>query len=271
MTHGTISRRIQMVEGWLGTPLFERHARGVVLTPAGQRFAAQTERALSLIAETAEQWRPRRGIPTVKVSVLPSFAKLWLLPRLVEVQGNPQDIRVELLFEHRLSDVAGGQADVALRYGQGHWPGLNAHELFGERLYPVASPRLAAALGDAPGPDAIAALPLLHDSDTSQWRAWLAANGLRYAPRAIDRRFEDYDLVLAAAEAGLGVALLRSPLADHWVKEGRLLPLSGSFIDNPLKHFVVLRDDETRGAVLRFSERLMACADHFRQSWPAHA
>jgi LysR family transcriptional regulator, glycine cleavage system transcriptional activator len=176
VTHGTISRRVQTVETWLGTRLFEREPRGVSLSPAGQRFVAETDRALRIIAQTAEQWRPRRGIPVVRVSAVPAFAKLWLLPRLNALQGDPADLRVELMLEHRLADVISGQADVALRYGKGEWPGVDARALFKETLYPVAAPGLVAAIGTGATAETIAGLPLLHDSDVSQWRAWLSGS-----------------------------------------------------------------------------------------------
>ena len=74
LTHGAVSRRVQAVERWLGTPLFERHGRGVRVTPAGQRFVAQVEQSLDAIRESADRWRPRRDLPTVRLSVVPSFA-----------------------------------------------------------------------------------------------------------------------------------------------------------------------------------------------------
>ncbi len=256
LTHGAISRRVQAIEHWLGTPLFERHARGVRATPAGQRFAREVEQALATISQSAEHWKPRRELETVRISVVPSFAKLWLLRRLAELQGSPAQVRIDLAIEHRLSNIQGREADLAIRYGAGHWPGLRAHLLLRETLFPVAAPALARRLGtDAPC-ERIAQEPLLHDSDTAHWRAWLASGGHRYRPRASDRRFEDYDVVLAAAEAGLGVALMRSPLALSAIAEGRLVQVSQRTITNPASHWIVTRSGEERHAVLRLVERM---------------
>lgn len=259
LSHGAVSRRVQAVERWLGAALFERHGRGVRLTPAGQRFAATAEQAFSSIVQTAERWRPRRGAEAVRLSVLPSMARLWLLPRLGRIE-EAAGVHVELVIEHRLGDLAGGGADVALRYGPGEWPGLKARLLFEERLFPAAAPDLAARLrgGD------LASAPLLHDSDTSQWRAWLAAEGRAYRPRARDRRFEDYDLVVAAAEAGLGVALARSPLIEERLAAGRLVRLADREIRNPWSHHVVTRADEDRPSVLALAEELL---NEAREGW----
>lgn len=258
LTHGAVSRRIQAVERWLGTPLFERHARGVRATPAGQRFAREVEQALATISQSAEHWRPRRELETVRISVVPSFAKLWLLPRLRALQGTPPELRIELSVEHRLASLEGREVDLAIRYGAGAWPGLRAHLLMRERLFPVAAPDIAQRIGPQASAERIAHEPLLHDSDTAQWRAWLHSCGQRYRPHARDRRFEDYDLVLAAAEAGLGVALLRAPLAAPVLASGRLLPLSDHVIDNPASHWIVTRAEEDRASVLRLVERMSA-------------
>ncbi len=256
LTHGAISRRVAAVEAWLGAAIFERHGRGVRLTPAGQRFARQVEQALETIEQTSERWRPSHGRATVRLSVVPSFAKLWLLPRLASLLKELPDVRVELVVEHRTVDLESGEADVVVRYGRGGWPGLSARHLFGETLVPVGSPAIVEQLGKEPTIEAIARRPLIHDSDTSQWRAWLSDVGLRYRPRIDDRRFEDYDLVLTAAEGGLGLALLRLPLAQDWLDGGRLMAISPRSRPNPLSHHVAYRQDERREGVLKFVNAL---------------
>lgn len=260
LTHGAISRRIQAVEHWLGTPLFERHARGVRATPACQRFAREVEQALATISQSAERWRPRREMETVRIGAVPSFAKLWLIKRLAALQGTPPEVRIELSVEHRLASLERREVDLAIRYGRGKWPGVRAHLLMSETLFPVAAPTLAKRLGSRASPERIAQEPLLHDSDTAHWRAWLASCGQRYRPRASDRRFEDYDLLIAAAEAGLGLALLRAPLAQTAIESGSLVRISNHMIPNPASHWIVVRSEEDRPSVLRVVERLSMCA-----------
>lgn len=258
ITHGSVSRRVAALEAWLGTSLFERHGRGVRLTPAGQRFAAEARGALETLSRSAEQWRPWRGRQSVRLTLVPSFARLWLLPRLARIERD--DLHVELAMEHRRSELDAREADVAIRYGRGPWEGLDARPLFRETLVPAAAPALAARLGTAAEARDILSCALLHDSDASQWRAWLDRTGLRYRPRWQDRRFEDYDSVLAAAEAGLGVCLLRQPLAQHWVEAGRLAIVSARAEPNPAAHFLCVRAGEQRDAVLELAARLCALA-----------
>lgn len=257
VTHAAVSRRVAVVEAWLGTPVFERRGRGVVLTPAGRRFASEVEGALNRIEQVADRWRPRRGGEVVRLSLVPSFAKLWLLPRMAGLQGDPPQVRVELLIEHRQLDLDAKEADLVVRYGRGNWPGLDAQLLFHEHLAPAASPTLAERIGAGASAVRIARHPLIHDSDTRQWRDWLAAEDVRYRPRQIDRRFEDYDMVLAAAEAGLGVCLVRLPFAEEWLTSGKLVLLSDRRSRNPDSHFVGMRHGESRPAVVELAKRML--------------
>jgi DNA-binding transcriptional LysR family regulator len=258
LTHGSVSRRISALEAWLGAALFERHGRGVRLTPAGQRFTAEVRRSLSGLAASAEQWRPWRGRQTVRLSVLPSVARLWLLPRLAQLEGS--DIHIELTLDHRPTDLDAREADIAVRYGRGAWEGLDARPLFSETIFPVVSPALRTRLGERPSMETLIEHPLLHDSDISQWRAMLLACGLKYRPRRQDRRFEDYDTVLAVAEAGLGLALLRAPLASSRLAEGRLVRIHDAEMTNPAQHYACVRASETRQAVLALRDRLLTAA-----------
>jgi LysR family transcriptional regulator, glycine cleavage system transcriptional activator len=261
ITHGAVSRRVQVVEHWLGTALFERHARGVRTTPAGQRFVAIAEQALSMIQDSADRWRrPNVAIPHVRLSAVPSLARLWLMTRMPMLQGSPRDVHLELQLEHRVLDLEAGETDLAIRYGAGRWQRCTSHLLFGERLYPVAAPSIAARLGANARADRIAALPLLHDSDKRQWRSWFGAAGLRVRAKNEDRRFEEYDLVLAAAEAGLGVALLRMPIAHQYANSGRLVRVSPTGVPNEFGSYLVMRRDEKREVVLRIAERLQRAA-----------
>jgi LysR family glycine cleavage system transcriptional activator len=257
ITHGSVSRRIAGLEAWLGTALFERHGRGVTLTPAGQRFTTETRTSLGALSRSAQQWRPWRGRQTLRLSAVPSFARLWLIPRLAEIERG--DIHIDLLTDHRPNDLGAREADVAIRYGRGNWQGLTARLLLSERLVPAASPALAAQLGPSWRAPDLLRHPLLHDSDTAQWRSWFGTAGLSYHPRWQDRRFEDYDTLLIAAAAGLGIALLRLPIAQSSLDSGALVLLSGSeALDNPAHHYLCTAESDQRAAVAIVAERIMA-------------
>ncbi|MFY8106885.1 MAG: LysR substrate-binding domain-containing protein [Elstera sp.] len=259
LTHGAVSRRLAGVETWLGHQLFERHGRGMRPTPDGQRFLGRIEEAFRLIAVASEPLRLRRGPEVVRVSLVPAFAEFVVLPRLAALEAGTPALRIELTAEHRLADLESGVTDVALRYGRGQWPNVTAYPLAAEQLVPVASLAVADRLGWEPSVDQILAEPLLHDSDPSGWRAWLGESPLRVAARPQDRRFEDYQLVLAAAEAGLGIALLRLPMAQRVEARGSLRRLSARTATSLLTTHAVTRLGPLRPAVLTFITRLQAC------------
>lgn len=270
VTHAAISRRVQAAEAWLGVALFERHGRGVRTTPDGDRFIARVGEAFTMIARSGDQWRQRRGTEVVRLSILPAFAKLWLF----QVLGRLQDthLRFDMLVEHRLADLDKGEVDIAVRCGNGQWTGVTSTPLFREMVYPVAAPSLAGRLGAAAALPEILAQPLIHDSTGTAWRAWIAAMGEPvFKPRPHDLRFEDYDTVLAAAEAGLGVALLRTPLGDPWVADGRLVPVNPLWLPNPYSYHLVTRSGTPRPAVAEARDRMLALAADFRPSPPPSA
>ena len=266
VTHGAVSRRVATVEAWLGSPIFERHGRGVRQTPSGQRFARQVRQALGALEQTSERWRPRHGRAAVRLSVVPSFAKLWLLPRLSALLAKVPEVRLDLIVEHRTADLDAGEADIVVRYGSGNWPEMRVRHLFSETLLPVGAPEFVRRLDQPADAEAISRCALIHDSDTGQWRSWFAAAGVDYRPRVDDRRFEDYDLVLAAAEGSLGLALLRLPLARAWLDSGKLIAASDRTRPNPSGHYVAHRQEETRSGVLLFVSELCQAAEASRRS-----
>lgn len=260
VTHGAISRRVAAVENWLGMALFERHARGVRLTPDGQRFVGRIEQAFAIIDSAADQWRSPRTPRLVRMSVVPAFAQLWLFERQPALESEAPALRIELGIELRNVDIAGGEADLSIRYGRGNWRQLETRPFMPERLYPVAHPRLAAQLARmrrGTGDAALLDMPLLHDSDVTGWRTWFDALGIPFKPRAQDRRFEDYNLVLAAAEAGLGVALARTPLADAYLQRSALVRVSRHEVDSLLSYHFVHAKGENRPEVLALMERMV--------------
>jgi len=260
VTHGSVSRRVHAVESWLGTPVFVRHGRGVHLTPAGEHFSRQVESALAKISEVAVDLRAARATPSrLRLSVLPSFARLWLMPRLAELQRAFPGLMLQVLSEHRIANLDGSDADLAIRSGGGRWPGTDAHLLMRERLFAVAAPKVAKALRGKE-PVSMLRVTLLHDSDTQHWRTWCEHAGIAYRPRGGEHRFDDYDLVLAAAEAGLGIAIARWPLAAPMLESGRIVRIGGPEFAATTAHYIVTRNGEARLAVHQLANALIALA-----------
>ena len=176
VTHGAVSRRIQTLQAWVGVPLFLRHGRGMRLTSVGEHLVRRTERSLGAIAAFTAELRAVRDTRALRISCLPSFARLWLLPNVARLESQPQALFVQVRTEHRIVEL-GAEADVAIRFGAGRWPGTRAHLLFAEKIFPVAAPAVAKRLAGKP-PESLMKECLIHDSDGSDWRAWLKAAGI---------------------------------------------------------------------------------------------
>jgi DNA-binding transcriptional LysR family regulator len=174
---------------------------------------------------------------------------------MAALQGDPPDLTLMPITEHRVASVDARDTDLAIRFGYGDWPGVESRKLFDETLLPVASPKLAEQIGGSI--DAILAHPILHDGGTNSWRRWFEATGVDFRPRAGERRFDDYDLVLGAAQAGVGVALARLPLAQGAITAGALVPLPFPEVAAWQSHWLVTRKQESRSAVVRLAERFL--------------
>ncbi len=255
LTHGAISRRIARLEGWLGLRVFERQARGIALTPEGQRLFQRTQEAFALIADTSDRWTEPRGPAVVRVNSMPSVCSLWLMPRVVRFEAGDPPLRVVLLIDQRTVDLADMGVDLAIRCGRGGLPGRMSVKLFEEWCFPIASPELAKRIG-AGDPERLLAAPLIHDSDASGWRAWFAAQGLDYRPRPQDRRSEDYNLVLDAAACGLGIALARPPLAHGPLETSRLVQVDRRTVLNPVSYWLDRPNGAIRGAAATLAGRI---------------
>ena len=260
ITHGAISRQIARLEQWLGMRLFERQARGVQMTAEGQRLFQRTREAFALIADTSDRWREPRGASIVRLASIPSLSGLWLMPRLSRLEAGDPALRILLLIEHRAVDLEDEGVDLAIRCGRGSLPGRVSVEMFEEWCFPVASPALAAEIEQGK-PERLLEQSLIHDSDASGWRAWFAAHGLDYRPRPQDRRFEDYNLVLDAAAAGLGVALARPPLARAQIEIGRLAMVDHRTARNPVSYWLDRPAGSMRPAALALARRIATEAE----------
>jgi DNA-binding transcriptional LysR family regulator len=257
VTHGAVSRQIAKLEDWLGFKVFERGARGVSLTIEGNRLFIRTAEAFALIADNTDRWTEPRGGSVVRLATIPSLCGLWLMPRLKKLETTGTPLRIVLDVDIKQIDLDEEGIDLSMRCGCGGVAGRVSIKLFEEQCFPIASPALAADIAKD-GPDAILKYPLIHDSDAAPWRAWLAAHGREYFPRAQDRRFEDYNLVLAAAANGLGVALARPPLATSQIEAGLIVPVDDRTVLNPVSYWMDRPSGRPRAAAAELARRIAA-------------
>jgi LysR family glycine cleavage system transcriptional activator len=227
LTQSAVSHQMRTLEERLGVSLFSRTPTGPVATPSAAAFLPHVTQALASLRAGAEHLA-QRGTPGVlSLSVSPSFAAKWLVPRLGRLIALHPDLDLRVSAEGRHVDLAAERIDMAVRHGDGRWPGLDVVRLCVEEHLPLCSPAIAAGPPPLGAPGDLARHVLLHDRDRSRWDHWLAAAGMPPAIAARGPIFDQTSLVIDAAVAGQGVALARSALAALDLIAGRLvMPLA---------------------------------------------
>jgi LysR family glycine cleavage system transcriptional activator len=233
LTHGAISQRIRELEDRQGERLFLRTGHAMVPTPAAVLMVTQVRSALNLL-DRAFATRERQA-RTLRLSVLPSFASCWLLPRLADFHARHPDVDIEVDATTRLAGPD-EDVDVAIRYGPGAWPGVQARRLCTEQLSVVCAPtyRDAHRIGDLAD---LRSVTLIRNRWQS-WTPWLRdANLLDLEPSG--PMYLDSGLVLQAAALGQGVALGRGLLMQDSIASGKLVRLFDREIQDAYSWYVV--------------------------------
>lgn len=253
VTPSAISHQIRHLEDVLGVPLFERTTRTVRLTPAGEAYLPAVREALQLLETATDRLVRHRDQRRLTVSVAPSYAMGWLMPRLPRFQLACPGIELRLDISVESVDLRATDVDAALRYSTGGpFAGLIAHHLFNEELVAVCRPDLCPNAAETP--DSLRDQPLVEVSyRAGQWRTWFAAAGLPDAAPAPSLTVEYDTVAIDAALDGLGLALVPHPLVWRHLSEGRLtMPLptriEGSHSACHLVYPEERRDDPTISA-----------------------
>jgi LysR family glycine cleavage system transcriptional activator len=236
VTHGAISHQIKALEDLVGVPLIERAGRGIRVTGDGERLATRLRAALADIADALREARERNDPRQLRVSVTPSFAARWRLPRLGPFLARQRDIDIDVRSSLALVDFQRDDTDVAIRYGHGNWPGVHAEHLLSDTFFPVCSPRLSPRLPRVP---ADLARHTLLRSDDEWWKPWFDAVGLDWPEPSRGPIFNDSALMLQAAVEGQGIALGRSSLLGSDVRNGLLVRLFDIDVPAPRRYYLV--------------------------------
>lgn len=230
LTHSAVSQQIRLLEDQLGTQLFDRRGRRLVLNDAGAALLEAVEPALARLDEgvVAARAAGGHGAETLRLTVLPSFAQRWLLPRMAGWRARHPTLVLELHTSQQLVDLARDGFHAAVRQGTGPWKGLHAERLFDSPLVAVGAPAAAERV-QGRGVAGLAEEPLL--GDAGLWARWFALAGVAGTPRPV-ASFNDAGLMLQAAEQGLGITLARDLLVADALHEGRLCRLSALSLED---------------------------------------
>jgi LysR family glycine cleavage system transcriptional activator len=233
VTPPAVSQHIRTLEDYLGVRLFVRSKVGLSLTPEARGAYGDIKDGLERLAAGMASLRGSGVDHIVTMTVPPSFAAKWLLPRIEGFREKYTDYDIRLDTTNRLVDLAGEGVDVGVRYGLGGYAGLECERLLGEDVFPVCSPNLIAPGGGKIEIRDLARMTLIHDTTIDfdpafpTWRAWFRARGIdNVDPRGL--QFNSSVLAIQAAIEGQGVALGRSVIVARDLQAGRLVrPFNG--------------------------------------------
>ena len=223
VTQGAVSHQVKALEVELGVKLFNRERQRLVITEAGREYLIVLRDALDRIAVGTERLLQRQSSGVLTVSTSPDFAAKWLVNRLGRfAEEHPGiDLRVSATLHH--VDFAREDVDLAVRHGDGNWPGMDVARLSAEHLFPVCSPKLLAGRNRLTKPANVLKFPLIHADDRKDWARWLEAVGVDGAKLSHGPVLNRVSMVIDAAIDGQGIALARTTLAASDLISGRLV------------------------------------------------
>jgi LysR family glycine cleavage system transcriptional activator len=264
LTQSAVSRQIKELEDQLGVTLFQRRHRALALTEAGHQFYAAAAQALSTMRSATDRLRAQAGKKALSVTTTHSFAALWLIPRLAGFTRDHPGVDVRITAETRVQDLERDGLDLALRHGPASLAGPNAVRLFGEKVFPVCSPKLLKKRPLAKPQDLKNHVLLQYDDPEGRhpwlhWKTWLEVERIADLKPAGTLSFSGYEQIIPAAIAGHGVALGRSPLVKDLMRSGELVAPFKSSADPARAYFAIMsKNAAARPEVAAFVEWLKA-------------
>lgn len=267
VTQTAVSHQVRALEEWFGVSLFRRGGRKLALTESGKLLYPAVAEAFDRIAEVAERVRGVVDRRTLNISVTPTFGSRWLAQRLGRFWREHPDIDLRLHYSVQRVDFVRDGVDAAVRWGRGHWEGVEAERLMAAWAMPLCSPSLLAGERPLRKPADLAHHTLLHETDYQEWTEWLAAAGVRDVDGQRGSVINDPNIIVRAAVDGHGVAMgIPSMLADE-IDSGRLVAPFGMTPDSELAYyFVCPRVALDRPLVKAFRDFLVGEASAFEVS-----
>lgn len=238
VTQGAVSQQVKGLETELGVRLFRRERQRLIITDAGRSYLEVVRDAFDRLGMGTERLLQRQKSGALTITTSPNFAAKWLVHRLGRFsEAHPEiDLRVSASVQH--IDFAREDIDLAIRHGDGEWPGMHVTRLCTEQLFPVCSPKLLSA-GALRSPGDIRRHTLLHTNGTSEWENWLR----RVEVDGVDVKrgvvFNQAGMTIDAAVDGQGIALARTALASSDLIAGRLIRPFALAFDAPYAFWIV--------------------------------
>lgn len=257
VTHAAVAQQVRALEDHFGRSLVQRDGRGVSLTTDGEQLAEALGEGFAVLQRGVEALRAGEVDRPVRVSLTASFAAQWLMPRLRDFWEKHPDIGVSLHPDSRVVDLHRERMDLAIRYGNGDWPGLEATYLASARLVIVGAPSLLEGR-EVLTPEEMAGMDWVLSRNWAEQDNYLRHLGLD--PAALSATdFPGEELAIAAARQGLGLVVESLALIEADVAEGRLRVVHESRERLPA-YFVVTLPGPQRAAARAFVKWLKSQA-----------
>ncbi|MGH1412395.1 MAG: LysR substrate-binding domain-containing protein [Pelagimonas sp.] len=253
MTQSAVSKKIKELETDLGFDLFQRVGRGVVLTTAGRNLSEKLGQDLARLQDTLRQATSAgAGKDHVSIAILPTFANLWLIPKLPDFMRKHPNTEISLATQLDPFEFNRASFDLAIHYGSDNWPGTKMTYLFEDKMVPVCAPSFRDAY-DLQGPENLTRVPLLHLSSRSDaWADWAEKSGLDIPARRNGAYFDQHSMVIAGAKAGLGAAIVPKDIVASELASGDLVRILGPELQTGKGYYLVRPAGQARQEVLNF-------------------
>lgn len=245
VTQAAISHQIKSLEEHLSIKLFMRKNRSLLLTEEGQSYFLDIKDIFNALHDATDKLLARGAKGAITVSLQPSFAIQWLVPRLNAFNILHPDIDVRIKAVDQPDNSLTEDVDVAIYYGRGRWPNVHAEKLHTEYLIPVCSPLLLNGKKQLNTVNDLAQHTLLHDTSRRDWKRWFKEVGVKGMNVNHGPIFSHSSMVLQAAIHGQGIALAHSVLAKPDIASGRLVCPFNDVLVSKNAYYIICREQQT--------------------------
>lgn len=262
VTQAAVSHQVKALEDFLGVKLFLRRNRALLLTAEGQTYYLELKEIFNHILQATERLKNATSRGQLTISLPPSFAILWFVPRLSRFRDSYPDIDVRIRAVDEVDGSLTEDVDVAIYYGAGKWPGLKAFKLHNEYLIPVCSPLLLNGKKPLREPRDLLNHTLLHDETRNAWKDWFRLVGIDKDKGDNGPIFSHSNLALKAAVYGQGIALANNVLVKQEIEAGHLIQIFPDVLPRSKSFYLVCRESQADvGKIATFRNWLLSVVE----------
>ncbi|GAM55748.1 glycine cleavage system transcriptional activator gcvA [Vibrio ishigakensis] len=261
VTQAAVSHQVKALEEFLGLKLFRRRNRSLLLTEEGQSYFLDIKDIFTSLSEATDKVLERSEKGSLTISLQPSFAIQWLVPRLADFNAQEPDIDVRIKAVDMDDGSLTDDVDVAIYYGRGNWPGVRADKLYQEYLIPLCSPGLLIGSKPLESLQDLSRHTLLHDTSRKDWKQFVRQHDVEGVNVNHGPIFSHSTMVLQAAAHGQGIALGNNVLAQPEIEAGRLIsPFEEVLVSKNAFYVVCDAKQAEMGRIATFRDWMLSIA-----------